>query len=104
MGAEIHQIAEDHGWWAEPRTFGDIIALIHSEASEALEEFRTGHEADDLYMGDDEKPEGVPSEFADIIIRVLDACYQFGIDIDEAMAVKMGYNRTRPFRHGGKVL
>ena len=30
-------IAKDHGWWDEPRTFGDCIALVHSELSEALE-------------------------------------------------------------------
>ena len=37
---EAHAIAKEHGWWDEERTFGDLIALIHSEASEALEGYR----------------------------------------------------------------
>ena len=39
---EIHQNAVEHGWWDEPRTFGEIVALCHSELSEALEELRVG--------------------------------------------------------------
>lgn len=37
---EVHQTAKEHGWWEEPPSFPEIIALIHSEASEALEEYR----------------------------------------------------------------
>ena len=28
---ETHAIAKDHGWWDEERSFGDLIALVHSE-------------------------------------------------------------------------
>ncbi|MFA8306166.1 hypothetical protein OB446_024125, partial [Paenibacillus alvei] len=37
---EAHQNAVSKGWWEEDRSFGEIIALIHSEASEALEDYR----------------------------------------------------------------
>ena len=41
---EIHEIAVEHGWWEEERSFGEIVALCHSELSEALEADRLGEE------------------------------------------------------------
>lgn len=50
------------------------------------------------------KPEGMAVEMADCIIRILDWCGKEGIDIDDVIAEKMAYNKTRPYRHGGKKL
>ena len=99
---EAHAIAKEHGWWDEERTFGDLIALCHSKLSEALEEYRVrGLEG---YLGLEGKPEGVPSELADLCIRVADMCEQLDIDLEAAVEAKMAYNRTREYRHGGKAL
>ena len=99
---DVHKNAVKHGWWDEERSFGEIIALCHSELSEALEEYRAGHEPQEVYYPDGRKPEGVAIELADCIIRILDYCGAQGIDVDEAIRVKHEYNRGRSYRHGGK--
>lgn len=183
LATVIHSIAVSKGWWGptqmralhhanrtvpdaegyrrawkgENRGMPEVLALIHSEVTEVLEEHRNGHKPTETYyrvtatemaegqtrqanetranedgsldyrlnphlwdrddtcgwhrmtpdiapsLGFDMKPEGVPTEMADIIIRVLDAACAYGIDIDKAIAEKVAYNRTRPYKHGGKV-
>ena len=44
---DIHNTARAKGWWDEPREDGTMIALMHSELSEALEALRAGNPADD---------------------------------------------------------
>lgn len=87
------------------RNMGEMIALVHSEASEALEDWRTHKNPSDLHTIHHEatgKPVGFAIELADILIRVLDMAAAYGIDLVAAVEEKMVYNRTRPERHGGK--
>ncbi|MGG1601268.1 hypothetical protein [Paenibacillus naphthalenovorans] len=100
---EAHQNAIDKGWYEEPRTFGEMIALMHSELSEALEDHRNGRGLREIYYEGD-KPCGIPIELADVCIRIFDACGHLSIDLESAIREKMAYNATRPRRHGGKVL
>lgn len=45
---------------------------------------------------------GVEAELADAVIRIMDYAHARSLDIAGAIIAKMGYNRTRPMRHGGK--
>jgi NTP pyrophosphatase (non-canonical NTP hydrolase) len=105
---ESYQIEISKGWQApgETRPIPELIALIHSELSEALEEYRNGHNPREIYYDPSkpDKPEGVPIEIADVMIRVFGLCGQYGIDLEEAIEIKTNYNKTRPVRHGGKLI
>lgn len=189
MADEVWAFCLDKGWEPDDdRTFGEEIALIHSEISEALEEYRD-HELMPYVIDPDPtqsvteniryvmgqtygdlKPLGVPSELADVLVRwlhyakkrglyfsdlnyyftdiiletpyttfggwvahlhnytsrcydeyagrgiingraytkILVALYQmaerFDINLEAEFKAKMEYNRTRSYRHGGKVL
>lgn len=92
------------GWHEKPRAHGEFIALMHSELSEALECIRDNRTPTEKWYGADGKPEGVPFELADVVIRIMDFCGLNGIDLEAAIVEKMNYNETRPHRHGGKAL
>ena len=55
-------------------------------------------------LGFQPKPEGVGAEAADVLVRLLDTCIRYDIDLFAEWRRKVNYNWTRPARHGGKAL
>lgn len=84
-------------WWQDPKTGlpiqrnkGELIALIHSELSEALEGERKN-------LNDDKLPHRKMAEveLVDALIRIFDYAGGFGYDLQGAFDEKMAYNAKR---------
>jgi NTP pyrophosphatase (non-canonical NTP hydrolase) len=88
---EAYMTAKSKGWHDEPSEMGTMLALIHSEVSEALEADRKGN------------PEHFAEELADVCIRIFDLCGLKNIDLESAISKKMEFNKTRTYKHGGKA-
>lgn len=113
LAVAINKTAHDKGWYDRGiRNFGEVVALMHEgqpilqikcvsiqELSEALEAWR-----DDIgEVVCTFKPDGIAVELIDCMIRILDALVEMKIDPEEVLRLKMDYNNTRPYRHGGKL-
>lgn len=95
------------------------LALVTTEVAEAIEEIRKGSGYTEVYYSKSSsegiavvgyadaapagKPEGVPTELADIVIRVMDISSELGVDLQSAIEEKLEYNAKRGYMHGGKL-
>lgn len=97
LASEIRAINAANGWnvfhegeWADTYKIPGILALVHSEVSEALEAFRKGD------------VENFLEEMADTVIRVLDCVGGLTDDFQQVIWAKLAVNKQRGFRHGNK--
>jgi hypothetical protein len=126
LANECHETARSKGFWERStgNNIGEKLMMVVSEIAEAHDEYRAGHAiglieyehpaaalaADRRTRNPEDadrnpgKPVGFPIELADALIRILDLAAGLGIDIEEAIRIKMDFNTTRPHRHGGKLV
>lgn len=92
-----HERAVAAGWWHDIETGekinknkAELLCLIHSEISEAMEGLRKN-------LMDDKVPTRpmVEVELADAIIRIMDMAGGFNYDIAGAIIDKLEYNKNR---------
>ena len=85
-----HQQAKENGWWDKPPEIGTLLALIHSEVSEALK--GALKDAQDEHLP---HRKSLEVELGDVIMRVMDTAGRYNLDIGGAIAEKLEYNKTR---------
>lgn len=92
-----YQASVKAGWYNDPETreaikrnVPEMIALIHSEISEALEGYRKD-------LQDDHLPhrKSIEVELADALIRIGDLAGYLNLDLGGAILEKMQYNENR---------
>lgn len=105
LGDACHGLAKSSGWWTDLKTgedmtskpgeppkrnVGELLCLVHSEISEAMEGARKG-------LMDDKLPHRpmLEVELADAVIRCFDMAGGLGLDLAGAIAEKLAYNASR---------
>jgi len=118
LSNKAHAAAVEKGFYERKRDLPELAMLIITELSEAVEAERKGAkieayrqkwaceynvddwDANTFAKYDIDMRGTIEEEIADAIIRILDLCGYYGINIDAWVETKMKYNSMRPKKHG----
>jgi len=93
---DCHDVAVNSGWWHNAngekidRNIGELLCLVHSEISEAMEGARKG--LMDTHLKHKSMME---VELADAIIRIFDLAESKGFNLGKTIYEKLEYNKSR---------
>jgi len=114
--ADAFRVNLTNGWWAEraairsicqregidfrPHLAIELLGLIHTEPSEAIEAARK-HPPEK--WGDHTTKDTLVRELAGTVVRIMDMAEYFGLPLAQAIEAEIEANRTRGYMHGGKA-
>ncbi len=85
---EVRALADAKGFSSDPARIWEMLALIHTEVSEATDAYKKG-----------EPMEHIGEELADAIIRILHLMSALNLDAEAAFQDKMKRNWERPYKY-----
>lgn len=85
---QVRELTDAKGFSASESRIWEMLALIHTEVSEATQAYKKG------------EPQGaVGEELIDALIRILHLLSALGLDADALFEAKMKKNWERPYRY-----
>jgi len=85
---EVRALADGKGFSSNPERVWEMLALIHTEVSEATDAYKKG-----------EPMEHVGEELTDAIIRILHLMSALDLDAENLFQEKMKKNWERPYKY-----
>jgi NTP pyrophosphatase (non-canonical NTP hydrolase) len=84
---QVRELADAKGFSSQPERIWEMLALIHTEVSEATDAYKKGQPV-----------QAVGEELADAIIRILHLLSALELDAEELFEHKMQVNWERPYK------
>lgn len=85
---QVRELVDAKGFSSDEGQIWQMLALIHTEISEAADAYKKGRSYDEVGI-----------ELADAIIRILHLCSALDVDIEALYQAKMVRNWQRPYRY-----
>ena len=85
---QVRHLCDEKGFSSDPEQFWQMLALIHTEISEAADAYKKGQPL-----------EVVGEELIDAVIRILHMLSAMNMDAEALFQAKMAKNWARPYRY-----